>query len=76
MFLFTIRVILGRYIRLYSANKYNLDSDRPRRWRAWIVQSYSSLFLEPTRVCNIPNGISIGSAVFTQLTVVTNTQAR
>jgi len=53
---------------------------RPHRRRSWTVHTYlprganvpsNTCFLVPTRV-HIPNGISIGSAVSTGLTIVTD----
>jgi len=57
-------------------NKWSTLTKRPHRRRTWTVQSCSPVpspvrsntcFLGPTRV-RIPNGISIGSVVFAQLT--------
>ena len=63
-----------------NTSLYNNDSDRPHhrsivfaRWRRTYVSPSNTRFLGLTRSCQ-PNDISIGSAVFAGLTVVTNTQ--
>jgi len=72
-------VVFFFLLKILAAN----GSDNRRRRRALLVQSYSpggahmhphnTCFLGPTQVF-LPNGISIGAAVFAVLTVVTNTQ--
>ena len=69
----------GSQIGIISQSNF---TKRPHRRRMWTVQSYSPgganvhpnlirCFLAPVRI-HVPNGISIGSAVFAGLTTVTD----